>query len=101
MSMSLELSNFDEMSKQIAKDFLRSVVIVDDHPVFEEEEIVGKLEPPDLVVEAIPDDIATIEGAVRPAKAAIPLAEATVPSGEAPVPPTEETDPHTLPFNRF
>ena len=48
--MSLDLSNFDGISKQIAKDFLRSVVVVDDHPVFEDEEVVGKLEPPDLVV---------------------------------------------------
>jgi hypothetical protein len=78
--MSLELSNFDGMSKQIAKDFLRSVVIVDDRPVFEEQEVVGKLEPPDVVVEAIENDTTA--------------AEATGPLAEA-------GDPHTLPFNRF
>jgi hypothetical protein len=78
--MSLELSNFDEMSRQIAKDFLRSVVVVDDNPVFEGEEVVGKLEPPDLVVEAPPTE---------PTMAA------------AAVPPTSASDPHSLPFNKF
>jgi hypothetical protein len=74
------LSNFDEMSRQIAKDFLRSVVVVDDHPVFEDEEVVGKLELPDLVVEAPASETSTDEAAV---------------------PPAPTIDPHTLPFNKF
>jgi Response receiver domain len=75
--MSLDFSNFDGISKQIAKDFLRSVVVVDDHPVFEDEEVVGELEAPDLVVEASPSET--------------PAAEQ----------PATAPDPHTLPFNRF
>lgn len=77
--MSLALSNFDEMSRQIAKEFLRSVVVVDDNPVFEGEEVVGKLEPPDMVVEPPPGESA---GAI------------------AVVPPSTP-DPHSLPFNKF
>jgi hypothetical protein len=78
--MSLVLSNFDEMSKQIAKDFLRSVVVVDDHPVFDDEEVVGKLEPPGLVVESPSNEAATTDAIAQPAVA---------------------SDPHTLPFNKF
>lgn len=94
--MSLDLSNFDEMSKQIAKDFLRSVVIVDDHPVFEEEEVVGKLEPPDLVVEVTENDPTTAKATGPLPEGAVPLAAAD-PQALPPVP----TDPHALPFNRF
>jgi hypothetical protein len=120
--MSLEVTNFDEMSKQIAKDFLRSVVVVDDHPVFEEEEVVGKLEPPDLIVEAIENDLTTAVGpapgadglgssvgsAALPAKASDPPPEAVVlpseasgPQAQADVLTAGTADPHTLPFNRF
>ena len=44
--MSIDTSNFDQMSIEIAKDFLRSVVVVDDRLVVDIEEPVTKLEPP-------------------------------------------------------
>jgi hypothetical protein len=95
--MSLDLSNFAEMSKQIAKGFLRSVLVVDDHPVFEEEEVVEKLQPPDLVVEAAGE-------AAAPTTPASALASPAVADPTPPVEPSaaaETSDPHTLPFNKF
>ncbi len=99
--MSLELSNFDEMSRQIAKDFLRSVLVVDDHPVFEEEEVVGKLEPPDVVVEAVESAAPEGETKASSTEDVVPSAAAIGPSPETVAAPVEAGDPHTLPFNRF
>jgi hypothetical protein len=99
--MSLELLNFDEMSRQIAKDFLRSVLVVDDHPVFEEEEVVGKLQPPDVVVEAVQSPAPEGETKTSSTEGVLPSAAAVGPSPEPVVPPVEAGDPHTLPFNRF
>src|ERR1700722_16305246 len=99
--MSLELLNFDEMSRQIAKDFLRSVLVVDDHPVFEEEEVVGKLQSPDVVVEAVQSPAPEGETKTSSTEGVLASAAAVGPSPEPVVPPVEAGDPHTLPLNGF